>query len=386
MIEKILFVDDDANLLSSVERNYRRQFQLETAEGAEAGLAKIAERGPFAVVISDRQMPGMDGVQFLSQVRKTAPDTVRVMLTGNVDLEQAVKAVNEGNIFRFLIKPAPPEVLVKTLQDALSQYRLITAEKDLLNKTLSGCIKLLTDILSAIELKSVGRTERLRTLITEAAQKLSMADPWEIHLAAMLAPIGFVTLPPEITMKARAGQPLSKKEEMMLNTVPEIAARLLSNIPRLQGVSNIVRYQDKCYDGSGIPTDLVRGEAIPAGARLLKILNDMSKLQASNSLTPPQALKEMRRREGWYDPQMLNAVGTCFGGESVGGDAVKTVARKVTELSVGMVLTSDIYTTDGTLVLTAGHQFNDMTLERLQNFEQLVGIKMPIFVESLVGS
>src|ERR1022692_2024409 len=111
MSEKILFVDDDPNLLASCERSLRRHFQIETAEGGEAGLAKLASRGPYAVVVADRQMPRMDGIEFLGAVRKRAPDTVRIMLTGNADLEGAIRVVNEGNIFRFLTKPCPPDLL-----------------------------------------------------------------------------------------------------------------------------------------------------------------------------------------------------------------------------------------------------------------------------------
>jgi DNA-binding NtrC family response regulator len=134
MSEKVLFVDDDPNLLSSCERSFRRRFQVETAEGGEAALQKIAERGPFAVVVSDRQMPRMDGITLLSLVRQRAPNTVRIMLTDNADLEGAIKVVNEGNIFRFLTKPCPPEILGKAVEDALGQYRLVTAEEELLNK------------------------------------------------------------------------------------------------------------------------------------------------------------------------------------------------------------------------------------------------------------
>src|SRR4029077_11303089 len=132
-------------------------FRVETAEGGEAALDKIAAHGPFAVVVSDRQMPRMDGIKFLSLVKERAPDTVRLMLTGNADLDGAIKVVNEGNIFRFLTKPCPLEVLGKAVEDALGQYRLVTAEKELLNKTLSGSIKLLCDILSMIDPQSFGR-------------------------------------------------------------------------------------------------------------------------------------------------------------------------------------------------------------------------------------
>src|SRR5208283_164611 len=116
---------------------------------------------------------------------------------------------NEGNIFRFLTKPCPPELLCRVLEDAQKQYRLVTAERELLSKTLSGTIKLLTDILSIVEPQSFGRAQSLRDSIARLTGKLSVANAWEIHLAVMLAPIGFVTIPPDVLLKFRTGQPLS---------------------------------------------------------------------------------------------------------------------------------------------------------------------------------
>lgn len=381
MSEKILFVDDDVNLLAACERSFRRRFQLDTAEGAEAGLAKIAAGGPYAVVCSDRQMPGMDGIQFLSTVRQRAPDTVRIMLTGNVDLEHAVRVVNEGNIFRFLIKPCPQDILTTALEDGLKQYHLVIAERELLNKTLSGSVKLLTDILSMVDVRSFGRTEKLRKMINELAEKMTLDNTWELHVAAMLAPIGYVTLPPETMVKARSGQVLSKVEEQLVTNVPEIAARLLSNVPRLEGVAKIAHYQNKRFDGAGFPPDDIKGEKIPFGARLLKILADLAQLEADGAL-PLRALAEMQHRHGWYDPKLLADVRACFGGPDSNAEAVKeTVAVQVRDLNVGMVLHSNVLTKDGTMVLSSGHQINEMSLEKIQNFEQLSGIQEPIFVE-----
>lgn len=124
MAEKILMVDDDRNFLASCARNLRQKYRLETATGGMEGLQQITEHGPYALVISDRQMPGYDGIQFLARVRELAPETVRMMLTGNADLEGAIRVVNEGNIFRFLTKPCPLEVLGKAIDDGLEQYRL----------------------------------------------------------------------------------------------------------------------------------------------------------------------------------------------------------------------------------------------------------------------
>ena len=207
MSEKILFVDDDPNLLASCQRTLRWHFQIETAGGGEAGLAKIASHGPYAVVVADRQMPGMDGIAFLGAVRKSAPDTIRIMLTGNADLEGAIRVVNEGNIFRFLTKPCPPDMLTRALQDAQAQYRLVTAEKELLNNTLNGSIKLLTDILSMVDNQSFGRAQTLRDAITAVTARLYVEKAWEIHVAVMLASIGYVTIPPETLVKSRAGRP-----------------------------------------------------------------------------------------------------------------------------------------------------------------------------------
>jgi response regulator RpfG family c-di-GMP phosphodiesterase len=381
MSEKILFVDDDLNLLASCERNLRRRFQIETAEGGQAGLEKIASRGPYSVVISDMQMPGMNGIQFLSTVKDRAPDTVRIMLTGNANVDVAMGVVNEGNIFRFLTKPCPPEVLTKAVDDALAQYRLIVAEKELLNKTLSGSIKLLTDILSIVDTPSFGRTQIMRDMIAEATDKLGIKNGWEIHLAVMLAPIGYVTVPPETMVKARAGEVLSKVEEQMVAKLPDTAAKLLANIPRLEGVSKIVRYQQKHFNGCGFPADSVSGEAIPQGSRLLKIFWDMFQLQKTG-LTRLEALDEMETRQGWYDPQMLASVRAISDGSAVisakhGG---RYVSVSVRNLAAGMMLHSNVLTKDGVMIIAAGHEINQMTLEKIQNFESVSGIREPIFV------
>jgi response regulator RpfG family c-di-GMP phosphodiesterase len=381
MTDRVLFVDDDPNLLASCERNFHRHFPVETAEGGEAALQKIAERGPFAVVVSDRQMPQMDGIRFLSLVKERAPDTVRIMLTGNADLEGAIQVVNEGNIFRFLTKPCSLEILGKVVADALAQYRLVTAEKELLNKTLSGSIKLLTDILSMMEPQLFGRAQTLRDIIINVAKKFKAENDWEIPLAVMLAPIGHVTIPPELLIRARDGGVLSKVEEQIVSQLPETAARLLANIPRLEGVARIVRYSRKNYDGSGQPCDLVKGGALPLGSRLLKILNDLAQLQAGGS-NRLQALNEMHTRLGWYDPALLDAVREYYGVGTAARDATRSsVSISIHDLAPGMVLRSNIETKEGTLILCAGHHITEMTLEKIKNFDRVSGIKEPLFVE-----
>lgn len=134
MTEKILFVDDEQDILDGYERLLRREFHVRVARGGQAGLEEIEQSGPFAVVISDMRMPGMNGAEFLAQVRQNAPDTVRMLLTGYTDIGAAIAAVNEGNIFRFLTKPCEKEVLADAINLGISRYQQTSAEKELLKQ------------------------------------------------------------------------------------------------------------------------------------------------------------------------------------------------------------------------------------------------------------
>jgi len=122
MSNKILFVDDNSNILDAYRRQLKRQFHVDTARGGEEGLNAIANNGPYAVIVSDLRMPGMDGNQFLSRVKDMAPESVRIMLTGFADLKTAMDAINRGNIFRLLTKPCAKEVLADALSEGIEQY------------------------------------------------------------------------------------------------------------------------------------------------------------------------------------------------------------------------------------------------------------------------
>ena len=135
---KILFVDDDQTVLDALRRGLCRRYDMATAAGPAAGLAALQENGPFAVVVSDLRMPGMDGVSFLKAAKESCPAIVPVMLTGHGDLTAAMAAVNEGHIFRFLTKPCPMPTLCLALDAALKQYRLAAAQKELVRVTLEN--------------------------------------------------------------------------------------------------------------------------------------------------------------------------------------------------------------------------------------------------------
>src|ERR1700744_1678248 len=125
---RVLLIDDDAALLEGLKRRLRSRLDVVGAESGAEAFELIDPARPFAVVVSDMRMPRMDGAAVLREFRKRTPDTVRVLLTGYVDIDSAIKAVNEGNIFRFLCKPVDFDDLNAAIDDAIEQHRLITAE------------------------------------------------------------------------------------------------------------------------------------------------------------------------------------------------------------------------------------------------------------------
>src|SRR5690242_16009264 len=183
MNSKILFVDDEPNVLDAYQRSLRKRFTIDTALSGDLALTCLSQKGPYAVIVADMQMPGMNGVEFLTQAQQRAPDSVRLMLTGNADQKTAVEAVNKGHIYQFLNKPCPPEMLLLALNNAIRQYQLVTAERELLEKTLNGSINMLTGILASTEPLSFGRGERLRDYMRAFARSLNMSHVWELELA-----------------------------------------------------------------------------------------------------------------------------------------------------------------------------------------------------------
>jgi response regulator RpfG family c-di-GMP phosphodiesterase len=374
--KRVLCVDDEPNVLDGLRRTLRGQYRVTTAVGGAAGLEAIERDGPFAVVISDLRMPEMDGVAFLSRVRQLSPDTVRVLLTGQADLDAAIAAVNEGHIFRFLSKPCPQPVLYRALAAAEEQYRLLTAERVLLEQTLYGSIKALTDILALAVPSAFGRAVRAKAHLGELAARAGIHGQWQVEVAAMLSQIGCVTIPPEVASRIYGGHWLSAEEQAMADRLPLVAEGLIASIPRLETVRDILAYHRKHYDGSGEPYDSVAGDAIPWGARALRIVLDFDELQARGFSTG-LALDTLGGRAGWYDPQILDTFAEL---PSIREADVDVFDLSLRALQPGMVFAEDVKTTTGVLFIARGQEVTPTLLERIQNLPRIIEVVEPVRV------
>ena len=359
---KILCVDDEPNILEGLSLNLRRRYEVITAPSGAAGL-EVLQRGPaIEVVISDMRMPGMNGATFLSKARQVAPETVRMLLTGQTDLDSAIAAVNQGQIFRFLTKPCPPVALFIAVEAALEQYRLITAERVLLEQTLHGSIEALTDVLALTNPVSFGRAIRIKQLVSELATLLAMPERWQVEVAAMLSQLGCITLPAETLENVYYGRPLSEDEERMVAHLPAVAEQLLGRIPRLETVRAILASYPKSqrrHESRDSEEDLVH-----RGAQLLKVSSDFDVLETQGH-TRSHALDIMRGRTEQYEPVVLRGLDTIRGS----GSAREEIRElSLAALRVGMVLAEDVRMQTGTLLVTRGYEVTARFVERISNF------------------
>lgn len=356
---RILCVDDEINVLDAFKRTLRKDFEISVAEGGEQALAMIRTERPFAVVLSDMRMPGMNGIELLKQIKTIAPKTVRMMLTGNSDQQTAIDAVNEGSIFRFLTKPCPPERITETLFAGLEQYRLVVAEQQLLEQTLSRGLQVLLDVLSIVNPTAFNRSGRIRKLAKDIAEYLRIEKVWEVEFAAMLSQIGCVSVPEEILQKIAANTSLSNKETGLFNQHPQVGHDLIIRIPRMENVAAIILGQNRRFtDDANQPVT-----APMTGSRILKAVIDYDRL-ISREVTPHNALLELDSRSGWYAPDVIEALRNAVDKTN---DNFASLEMLVADLQPGMYLDGPLVSLRGSTLLPAGQEITPSLILRLVN-------------------
>jgi response regulator RpfG family c-di-GMP phosphodiesterase len=375
MKPRILYVDDDPGILEAYKVRLGQTFDITTAMSGREALDRVRSDGPFEVVLADMRMPGMDGIEVLSAVRELAPDSVRMMLTGNADLTTAIKAVNEGHVFRFLTKPCQADILANALQSGVHIYRLATAERELMSKTLKGSIKVLMDVLAMVSPVTFSRASRLKRYVLHAASELRLEDAWRYELAAMLSQLGCVALDPDTVHKALAGLDLSEDEADAFNAHPSVAEHLLANIPRLEEVTAIVARQHEPFRSGDTNPDPRRRDVVSLGAQLLHAATEFDRL-TTNGLSARSAAAQLAGQGDRYDPAIADALGSA----EVGTEGHDARSLTVADLQPRMVIARDVRSSDGRLLVTEGQEVTFPVLARLRMWSQRIGVEEPLRV------
>ena len=240
-------------------------------------------------------------------------------------------------------------------------------------------VKLLLDMLSMVAPDAFRKTVAIQEMVEKVMDSLELEDTWNIKLAAMLSNIACVTLPPETLANTLSNKALTPQEKTMVTRLPEVGRNLISNIPRLERVSEIIFYQHKLYNGDGFPEDNCSGDDIPRESRILKVLYDLEGYK-SQGMESSKALKLMAANTGSYDTGVLNEVTMVFSSNDDPFVSTSIINTTLNGLQPGYVLASDIVNIEGKVLFEAGHKITNTIIERLLNYSKLTKLKEPIQV------
>jgi response regulator RpfG family c-di-GMP phosphodiesterase len=347
--ERILLVDDDPYLLNAFRRQLKGRFDLETTESPENALQMIRESGPYAVIVSDMQMPEINGLELLRRCHQQSPRTVRIVLTGNADQQTAIDSINQGEIFRFLVKPCETEDLIATIGEAVKKYESEEAEAQLLAETLNGAMKLVTDVLSTVRPEAFGHSQAARKLARDLAKCLDVPDPWLVELAAMLSYIGSIGVPDEDFHRYLADEPMRTQQAIDVERFAQVGHDLVVNIPRLRPVAHMI----------GRQLDAV-GSRAPVGSRILRVVNDYLRFKTSGDSY--RAIDKLRSRPAIYDQQIVEHLIDIL------NQRKQIISVSIADLKVGQTLSAPIKTIDGVTLIGTDCEVSEVVIERLKKF------------------
>lgn len=424
----LLFVDDEANILSSLKRLFRPAgYRIFTAESGAAGL-EIMAREAVDLVISDMRMPEMNGAQFLEQVRQKWPDTVRILLTGYADIGSTIEAINKGQIYRYISKPWEDNDITITVRQALERRALehekarleeltyiqneelkdlnanleekvkarteevhkamasLKAAHEDLKKGFITSIRVFSNLIEMREGNMAGHSRRVAELSRNIAKRMGLEETQmqDLFLASLLHDIGKIGLPDNLLGKPFIN--LTEKERIEVTKHPIKGQMTLMALEQLYGAAQLIRSHHERFDGLGYP-DMLAGAAIPLGARILALANDYDAAQIGTLL--PKRLGEAEAAafiQQWkgmrYDPAVVDVFMDMM------GRSAEVVKRKTERallsrnLKPGMVLSRDLVAKNGNLLLARKCALNEQLIEQILGFERMGEGALTIYIQT----
>ena len=418
----VLLVDDEESILNSLRRLLRGQpYDVVLATSGAQALEIMATR-PIDLVMSDARMPGMDGATLLAEVHRLYPATSRILLTGYADLTTIIKAINDGQIHRYISKPWNDEELQLVLQQTLEHQRLERLARDqteqlkLLNATLENRVAARTaELQQTADMLDLAYDELKRSYVTGtevfsllanlrlpkdkqtnralielirvycAAQSMDESSTRDLTMAAALYNIGKLSWTD--SMMVAPSDKLHSTDRGLYREYPGQSESLLMTLEPMKDAARIIRHHQERWDGTGFP-DHLKGDTIPPGSRLLKLAVDFIELQKGlileRHLNSDEALLYIRKYAGrLYDPALVEdfvqACATFLSDVTLGDHTVKVLTTR--ELEAGMVLARNLNADNGMLLLNAGKVLNLPLVDKLIAFEAMEGAKYSVFIK-----
>lgn len=379
MAVRILMVDDDANLLSGLVRHLRKSYDIDLAENPRQGLEAIALEPAYAVIVSDYQMPGMNGIEFLTHVRDLAPDASRILLTGHSGLDMAVRAINQGQIFRFLTKPCDIGLLELAVRSGARQFQLLQSERVLLEQTLTGSIDAMIGLLGHLDTAAFRKAQRITLLVRRVACELNLLDLWALTVAASMSQLAQLSLPLALVDQQRRGILLSASDvTQMVHAYGEMAD-VLEKIPRLSPVASILRRLGPQREWRPA-ADADSQAGVPMTVQILQCT--MEFVDALDRV--PQASDALLLLEGEterFDPAVIDALKKVVARDTLLTQEHRQIrTRDASELRLGHLLVEPLRTKKGRIVYPAGSTLDQDRLDTIREMLILLDTSSPVKV------
>ncbi len=369
---KVLFVDDEKSILKGLQLNLGRKYDIFLAESGGEGLRILEEEGPFQVIVSDFSMPGMNGADFLEKVREQNKEVVTMLLTGQANFDDLCEVVRRGEIFRLLGKPCPPEILEKNLKQALRQFQLISAEKELLEKTLNGAIGAMTSLLAAANPLFFGRAQRVKALARDIAKEIRVAHEWRLDVASDFCYLGYLTLPENFQQKVYQGEDLTQEIKDVVAGFPGFVSNLLKDIPRLNKIRKILEIIEDDYVDTN--DEFAEERKIASIIRLAQQYDHWH----SKGLSKAEIFEKIRQIEKVFVPHSIDALANT---RELSGGIMEASQIAPSELKPGMCLMEELRLADGKMLAPLGAMVSLSFIQTIQS--HLAALGDSVFPESI---
>lgn len=379
----IIVIDDDARfrgvIINMLETTFPRATVVEASDGTD-GLEAL-RAGDFDCVILDYKMPQKDGMAVLKEARAAGIEIPIIITTGFGEEHLAVELMKAGASDYLPKTECTVESISRVVRSTIALYKSekkgLAAEKELLEKTLIGAVSALIDILGLVNPLALTRAARIKRYVHHITSQLHLPDAWQFELAAILSQIGYVLIPPDILKKVYQNTPLSEHEDKMLQAPPGIASSLISKIPRLEAIAQIIEAQQQPSRRHTSGGSIRAEDSVMLGGHILNLAIEFDRL-VEQGLQLESILEQLRQPAFTYDPELLGALESIWIGATSG--QVKSIG--VQELKVGMELHADVFSNDSLLLASTGQEVTFPMLRRLHTFADGVGVVEPILINA----
>ncbi len=426
----VLCVDDEPHILSTLSRLFRANgMAVRVADSGPAGVTML-EESVADIVISDMRMPGMNGAEFLQVVCERWPDTVRILLTGQADAASIIEAVNRGEIARYIAKPWDNAQLIAQVRESIDRARQLRernhiaatarrraeelrALKDSLEQNASATkaeltqvnerlknnfvvsLKVFASLIESRRTQMAGHSRRVADMARKVATRLELEPVLvqEVFVAGLLHEVGKLAFSDDLLDTPVASMKPWQLQDYRAH--PARAEQLLMPLQDLRGAAGSIGAQLERFDGGGYPNHL-RGRAIVIGARILAVCADYDNLQigalAPRHLKPREAQAVIETSSGKrYDPWVVEGFLAVLNGDppktaakAVASKAVKAPPNELVlggiDLVENMILSRDLFSPSGLMMLPAGNSFSERLIEKVLAFEKGAGVPLTIYV------